>query len=293
MLADNPGKEIAKGVDPFAEFKPLFQQADFVIGNLECVVATKGEPFDKPWTFRAHPHCVPLLKKHFHALSIANNHTGDFGREAFVEMLDLFKGEVPLFGGGRIKQAARQPLILEKHGLKLALLGYNGFKPRAFEATETEAGCAWLVEEEMLADIAAVKSNHKPDLILPYLHWGREGDREPQPYQQAMAKHLCEAGASAVIGAHPHVRQTIEIFNDKPVMYSLGNFVFDGFEGAPEAQTGWLWRLTLDRHGVVEWDTIVVRLEEKSGLPHLDLKTPAPSGKRGSSMIVEKTVSLK
>ncbi len=147
-----------------------------------------GEPYKKPWTFRAHPHCVPLLNKHFHALSIANNHTGDFGRDAFVEMLELFQGSVPLFGGGRNKVEARQPVLLQKNGLSIALLGYNGFKPRAFEAGDDHAGCAWLIEEEMLADIEAVKQKSQPDIIVPFVHWGVEGDRQPQEYQRDLAK---------------------------------------------------------------------------------------------------------
>ena len=77
--------------------------------------ATKGDALDKPWTFRADPRTIPLLNKHFHALSIANNHTGDFGPEAFVEMLDLCQGRLTLFGGGRNKKEARQPLVLEKN----------------------------------------------------------------------------------------------------------------------------------------------------------------------------------
>ena len=74
MLADSPGKAVAAGIDPFAEFSAIFQAADIMIGNLECVVATTGTAEDKPYTFRAQPHCIPLLKRHFTALTIANNH---------------------------------------------------------------------------------------------------------------------------------------------------------------------------------------------------------------------------
>lgn len=292
MLADNPGKKIANGVDPFAEFAPLFTQADLVIGNLECVVATKGEPYKKPWTFRANPHCISLLHQHFHALSIANNHTGDFGRDAFVEMLELFDGTVPLFGGGRNKADARTPVLLHKNGLSIGLLGYNGFKPRDFEAGVAHAGCAWLIEDEMLADIGALKQSSNPDIIVPFVHWGVEGDRQPQEYQRDLAKKMLATGATAVVGAHPHVRQTIEYFDGKPTMYSLGNFVFDGFVGDREGQTGWLWRITFDKQGVVAWDTIVVRLDEQTGLPSLDLDTPSPSGRRGSDQVIEKRVNL-
>jgi len=102
MLADGPGREIAKGVDPFAEFADLFHAADLTVGNLECVIATTGERVEKPYNFRANPRCIPLLKRYFQAVEVANNHTGDFGKGAFVEQLDrLSEGQIPHFGGGR------------------------------------------------------------------------------------------------------------------------------------------------------------------------------------------------
>src|SRR2546430_1370877 len=79
MLADLPGDAIAGGADPFAEFAEILSTADAAIGNLECVVAACGEAVDKPWTFRAHPRVLPVLARHFDAVSLANNHTGDFG----------------------------------------------------------------------------------------------------------------------------------------------------------------------------------------------------------------------
>ena len=79
MLDCLPGKVIERGDDPFQAFAALLSDADFTVGNLECVVATRGAAVKKPYTFRAHPRCVPLLVKHFDAVSLANNHTGDFG----------------------------------------------------------------------------------------------------------------------------------------------------------------------------------------------------------------------
>jgi uncharacterized protein (TIGR02996 family) len=153
MLDCLPGEAVAGGQDPFADFAPLFRQADLVVGNLECVIATGGERVDKPWTFRAHPRCVPLLARHFHALSLANNHTGDFGKGAFVEQLDRLRGVVGTFGGGRDLQEARAPLLLERHGVRIALLGYNEFKPRDFAAGPDTPGVAWSVDEQVLEDI--------------------------------------------------------------------------------------------------------------------------------------------
>ena len=85
MLDMIPGSALSLGVDPFVPYGPVFKEADFVVGNLECVVTTGGQQFDKLFTFKAHPRAIPTLDKWFDAFSIANNHTGDFGDEALPD----------------------------------------------------------------------------------------------------------------------------------------------------------------------------------------------------------------
>ena len=80
MLAESIGPQIRRGRDPFVPFAAQLDAADIRVGNLECVVATHGEAEpDKPYTFRAHPRVLTLLKRHFDALGLANNHSGDYG----------------------------------------------------------------------------------------------------------------------------------------------------------------------------------------------------------------------
>src|SRR5262249_44355219 len=88
MLDRTPGRAMAAGADPFASFADVLTGADITVGNLECVVATGGQRIEKNYTFRASPDVVPFLKKYFAAVSLANNHTGDFGQSALVEMFD-------------------------------------------------------------------------------------------------------------------------------------------------------------------------------------------------------------
>jgi poly-gamma-glutamate synthesis protein (capsule biosynthesis protein) len=246
-----------------------------VIGNLECVVATCGEPIDKPWTFRAHPRVLPVLSRHFDAVSLANNHTGDFGQSAFCEQLDRLEQEALLyFGGGRNCAEARLPLILELKGLRIALLAYNDFYPRSFEAGPNWPGVAWSVDEQILADLEAARSMHQADLVIPYMHWGDEHD-PVNGAQRTLARLMVDHGADLVVGGHPHVTQEVENYNGKLIVYSLGNFVFDGFEPGP-ARTGWLLRLSLDGKGVVAWDTIVAEIDEE-GIPHLNRDVVGPA----------------
>ncbi len=135
MLDRNPGHALAHGEDPFADVAPLLKNADLAVCNLECVVARHGKHVLKPYTFKVRPACLAVLQRYFGAVSVANNHSGDYGPEGLLEEFALLeKAPLPYFGGGRDKKAAHRPLILQRNGLRIALLGYNEFPPRSFEA---------------------------------------------------------------------------------------------------------------------------------------------------------------
>jgi poly-gamma-glutamate synthesis protein (capsule biosynthesis protein) len=149
-------KLIERGIDPFTPFAKILRQADVAIGNLECVVAGKGEPVKKPYRFLAHPRCLPVLKQHFTAFTVANNHSGDFGKAAFLEQCELLeKADIPYFGGGRNKADAHKPWIVDQHGLRIAMLGYCEVYLPSFQAENNVPGVAWSAhDDEVLADRA-------------------------------------------------------------------------------------------------------------------------------------------
>lgn len=283
-LADQPGEDIAKGKDPFADFSQLLDKADLSIGNLECVVATKGKAVEKNWTFRAHPEVLKTLGKHFHAVSLANNHTGDFGHDAFLEQLGLLKeNKIGYFGGGKDNREARLPLILERKGIRIALLGYNDYQPRFFEAGPTWPGVAWAVEEQMVADIENARKAHKADIVIPFLHWGWEEYSKPNRRQKQLARALIDAGADLVVGAHPHIVQGAEIYRDKPIIYSLGNCVFGGFTSR-KLRIGWFLSVDFTKSGMENWRTIPLLLDER-GTPRVLPTLATPFGKKGDTVV--------
>lgn len=267
MLDDGPGRAIRRGLDPVAPFAAILDAADIRVGNLECVVATGGTPEPgKPFTFRAHPRTLKVLKRHFDALGLANNHSGDYGPDAFREMLGLLDREgIARFGGGHDLAQAHAPLVIERHGLRIALLGYNEFFPRWFEADEDKPGIAWSEDEQVRQDIRNARLRHGADLVIPVMHWGWEHERIASSRQRALARLMIDAGADAVVGGHPHVTQDVEQYRGKPIIYSLGNFVFDGFTD-PDNNTGWLLRMELDRAGVRAWRTVVAHID-RQGIP--------------------------
>lgn len=275
VLDDSAGALIEKGGDPFAGFATFFAGADIRLGNLECVVATTGSAGDKNYTFRAHPRTLPVLKRHFDALSLANNHSGDYGREAFAEMLGLLPAAgLGYFGGGHNLKEAHSPLIIERKGLRIALLGYNDFMPRSFEADANAPGSAWSEDEQVVADIRHARSVHHADLVIPVMHWGWENEPVANARQHQLARLMVDAGADAVIGGHPHVTQDIALYRGKPIVYSVGNFVMKETDNDRQ-RVGWVLRLELDAQGVRSFDTRVARID-MDGIPSPDATADSP-----------------
>lgn len=282
MLDDGPGRAIAAGRDPLAPFAAALRDADFTIGNLECPIATVGKPLDsKIFSFRADPRVVPLLKGRFDALAVANNHSGDYGKAAFLETLThLDRAGIRHFGGGPDLASAHQPLWIERNGLRIAVLAYNEFKPRSFEAGPDWPGIAWSEDSQVLGDIRAARAAGA-DLVIPFMHWGWEREPRPSERQRQLARAMVDAGADLVIGGHPHVTQGAEYYRGKLIVYSLGNFVFDGFD-QPAEKRGWLLRLTLDRRGLVAWDTLAAQMDDE-GTPHPVPGALTPCGAAGQA----------
>lgn len=285
MLDDGPGRTIAASGDPLAGFDDLLRSADFRIGNLECPIAASGIPLEnKIYSFRADPRVLRVLRGRFDVLSVANNHSGDQGRAAFMETLaHLDAAGIRTVGGGAHLAAAHAPLMLEKHGLRIALLAYNEFKPRRFEAGANWPGIAWSEDSQVLADIRAARAAGA-DLVIPFMHWGWEREAAPSARQRQLARLMIDAGADAVVGSHPHVTQGADLYRGKPIVWSLGNFVFDGFE-LPAAKVGWLLTLTLDRNGVMSWKTHAAQMDE-AGTPTPLPGAKTPCGKRGQSAVM-------
>lgn len=266
MLEGGPLRAMQKGRDPFASFAPLFKSADVRVGNLECVVATVGsvEP-DKPNTFRVPPSTLKYVRKHFDAVGLANNHSGDFGPKAFTQMLGLLKREgLGYYGGGLNLSEAHTPWVVERKGVRIAFLGYNEFQPRNFEADHDRAGIAWSEDEQVVRDIAAARSQWHADVVIPIMHWGWE-EATANPRQRALARRMIDAGADAVIGGHPHQVQDTDVYKGKPIFYSLGNFVFEGFADKVN-NIGWALRMEVNKTGVTSWQLHTAHIDGQ-GVP--------------------------
>ena len=284
MLAESErtGEVAAEGGDPFAHVRGLIATADLRVANFESSAGTQGRPdAEKPFTFRTAQPALRVFASVFEIAGLANNHAGDFGREDFAETLSALQAAgVQTFGGGRDLKTAHRALMIERKGVRIALLGYLDFFPRWFAATPGGAGVAWLDTDQAALDIARARRDGA-DVVLVVPHWGVEHEPRAHDRQRAAARALLAAGADAVIGGHPHVVQDHEIHKGKPVIYSLGNFVFDGFEDE-DNNTGWVVFADIDRRGVVSVTTHVVKIDA-AGSPVPDPGRAGPCWQRGEA----------
>lgn len=278
LLDSAPGRSIRAGGDPFAAVAQPLKDADLTIANLECSVANGGDRVHKEYTFRADPSALGVLKRYVGVVSLANNHSGDYGANALNEtMSHLARARVEFFGAGKNSKEAHAPLVVERHGIKLALLGYDEYQPRRFEAGPNSPGVAWSEDEQVVADIGEAR-RRGATAVIPFMHWGWEEEDGPTTRQRALARKMIDAGATAVVGAHPHRTQGVEYYRDRLIVYSLGNFVFDLTENDIERR-GWLLRVELDERGVKRWATLLVRIDLE-GNPTPDRAARTPCGRR-------------
>ena len=205
---------------------PLFAGADLVIGNLEGTLTDRGEALEKTYTFRTPPELVSSLAR-FDAVSLANNHSTDFGATGLEDTLDALQmAGIEAFGPGLTAEAAAAPVILEARGLRVAFLGVNDIGG-VIPARATSAGVAQAPEETADLEARIEAASRLADFVVLVMHAGTEYDPAPAERQRALAHAAIDAGADLVVGAHPHVLQPWERHGEGLVLYSLGNFVFD------------------------------------------------------------------
>ena len=254
-----------------ANVRPILEWADVAMVNLECPFTERGEPLPKNFNFRARPELVEILKAgKVDAVTLANNHLKDYGDEGVLDTVATLDGaQIAHFGAGANLSEARRPLILERQGVRLGFLGYyfqadpDMIEPEAVYATAESpgvAGCYKDLEcmERMVSEDVASLVPHV-DAVIPYFHWGKEGSSWVRDYQVRLAHRCVELGARAVLGAHPHRLQGVEVYRGAPIFYSLGNFVFGGNKD-PKDKLSAIVRLRIPRVGPVEADLVPVQI---------------------------------
>jgi len=204
------------------------READIFMANEEFPFGTKGTAADKQYTFRVDPKRAAIFRElGIDIVSLANNHSLDFGRDALQETFDTLDANGILYAGaGKNLSRAEELQVIEVKGKKIGFLAASRVIPEGgWGAGSSTSGLFTTYDpKELVKQIKESKT--KCDFTVVYVHWGVERKTEPESYQVSLSRQYVDAGANLVIGSHPHVLQPIVFYKNVPVAYSLGNFLF-------------------------------------------------------------------
>lgn len=263
MLSRNVDAKIHKYNDynyPYKETKDYLKTGDIVFGNLETSVTPGRKITTNEMTFRADPENAKALKDNgFTILSLANNHTPNFGEKGLKDTINyLEKAEIQYVGAGT-SQGAEAPATTSVNGLKFAFLAYTtpDVVPSNYEAGATRYGTNFANITKMQEAVRNAKLEN--NFVIVSMHMGTEYQNIPNKTQINFAHSAIDSGADLVIGHHPHVVQTIEKYKDKCIVYSLGNFVFDQM-WSQNTREGMIAKFTFDKTGIIntEFKPIII-----------------------------------
>jgi len=273
----------------------VLRAADITVGSLDASLSDAGQPIGCTETFSllAPARSIEgLTFAGFDVLTVASNHAKDCGASACGDqalldtLTNLETAGIAAVGGGRNLAEARSPRVLTVNGVRFAFLGYDDIGSSDYGATVDSPGTAPLAFGTLREDVA--RARLQADVVIVLNHWGTEYTSVPTERQRGLAWEAVDAGATLVIGNHPHAVQAVEFLKGGFVSYALGNFVFDQdwsletqqgvvmeaiFHGTRLVSVRYLPVHIYDQHQPrwaepVEGASILARMEEASkGLP--------------------------
>lgn len=283
---------------PFSRAFQVLAKADLVFANLENPLGKGGHPREKMYTFRSNPSLAKLVvDSGVDVVTIANNHMLDYGEPVLMETLrTLSKAKIPFVGAGRNIVEAEKPVFLERGGVRLAFLGLAATLPLGAAASPERAGLAPIhvttsyeldptLTQEQPGNPPKIRTQVDPrdqerictnikrakehaDHVVVGIHWGVAFTKERAEYQQLLGHEMIDAGASVVVGHHPHMRQGVESYRNGIILYSLGDFLFHDRQDM-SGESGMIAVISLSKVGVEDLRLWPVAIDVKTGFPLL------------------------
>ena len=212
-----PFKKLAGEEDRF------FMGMDAVECNLEGSFANKRRPTSKSIAFRFDPALIPTLKKYnFNLFNLANNHSFDMGVDGFKESQINLKNAGISYYGQQYKINDDNLLVKQIGDFKFGLIGLDDTINK--------------VDTLKVKNLIQKAKDQGAEIIMVNIHWGDEYKPLSNTRQRQLGHTLIDLGVDVIIGHHPHVVEEMEIYNNHPIFYSLGNFVFDQYFSVPTQQ---------------------------------------------------------
>lgn len=279
------GQSLGKPSSLLKKVALTLKNCDITFGNLETSLSRRGSKWPKTYTFRGPVSAGPALgKAGFDVMSLANNHTLDYGRGAFSDTLTVVRrGGMQAVGAGANKKEAWAPKIVKRDGKKIAFLAFSEITPGEFAATSSRSGTAYTQSIRAVTD-AVRRAHKKADYVVVSMHWGVEKSYDASYRQRKEAHALVNAGADAVLGHHPHRIQGVEKYRGKLIAYSLANFVFS--PASAGSTDTFILSFTLKGGKVVKASARPVSIRQGTPTP---VSLSSSSGKRISSVLMKKS----
>jgi poly-gamma-glutamate synthesis protein (capsule biosynthesis protein) len=268
------------GYDPFAGLNGAWRSADLRFINLESQLSDQNGVTQSRLNrllFTGPPGGADVLAKaNISLVSTANNHAWDYGKVALLETIEnLTRTSVPFAGTGVDSGAAYRPVVVQANGLSLALFAVTHiWNQGEFQTHEGRHHVAWASVDKLKAGIE--RARREQDFVIVSYHGGEEYIDAPVERARRFVKATMALGVDAIIGHHPHVPQGIGWVTGRPVLYSLGNFVFAGHDNRPWTKQSFFARLEL----------------QKGALPRVSACPFALDGHRPRSLGPEESFSL-
>ncbi|MFA6354911.1 MAG: CapA family protein [Candidatus Paceibacterota bacterium] len=284
-VKNNFGGEFSKLFENLNELK----DADILFANLEGPVSDVGNNVGSIYSFHMDPNVLPVIKDAgFDIVSFANNHVGDWNTKAFNDTLARLDNiGILKIGAGINKIDASEPKIIEKNGVKFGFIGFSDVGPAWMEAKDDTAGILLASDPNLPQIIQYAKA--KVDVLIVSFHFGEEYKTIHNTRQEKLAKNAIDNGADLIIGHHPHVIEDVEIYNGKPIVYSLGNFIFDQYF-SKNTMRGMLYKVTFSGNEIVNTESKIITLNKQYQPEGIFLKEEMQTEKEEETQVKKETI---
>jgi len=235
IKAGGTADDYSKGFDfshMYQYIAPYVRSADLAFVNQETLIAADETKKPKGYPDFNSPRAMgdQLCDLGFDIINLAHNHMLDMKTQGLINSLNYWKTKngITTVGGYESKDAFDKITVIEKNGIKIALLSYTTFVNFEYTNSDTGVYIPYAEKDVILAQVARAKEI--ADCVIVSMHWGTENDYNENASQKNLAQALVDAGVDAIIGHHPHMLQTVKI-KDRPdggqtlICYSLGNSV--------------------------------------------------------------------
>ncbi|MBL3641436.1 CapA family protein [Bacillus sp. RHFB] len=254
--------------------KPYFANSDYVSGNYEHTAlkeeVSKYKGADTPIHLNSNTSGVEAVKEAgFSVVSLANNHMMDYEEQGLLDTIDEFKSaDMHYVGVGSNTAEAKNSIdYADVNGVRVATLGFTDVYGKDAVSKNDKAGLLNSNPDllfEMIGKARDAKQGNA-DLVVVNMHWGQEYSTSTTDRQKDLAKAIIDAGADIIIGHHPHVLQSFDVYKDGIIFYSLGNFIFD--QGWTRTKDSAMVQYHLANDGKATIDVVPLQIEEATPRP--------------------------